>query len=61
MDQNGVLCPLTADRGAAILYQKPLTASNDDSEAVVRYVDDRARLVVLENSRFLSSYRQIKT
>ncbi len=58
--QHGALCRLAADRGVAILCQKPLAATYDEAKAIVADVGGRVRFMVHENWRFRSSYRQIK-
>jgi predicted dehydrogenase len=49
-----------AKRGIDILCQKPLTPTLAESEALVRSVDGRARLMVHENWRFRPWYRELK-
>ena len=48
-----------AAAGLPVLCQKPLTDALDQSLALVREVEGRARLMVNENSRFRPQYRQI--
>lgn len=50
---------LAADRGIAILCQKPLAPTLDEAERLVADIDDRARLMVHENFRFRPHYRRI--
>lgn len=54
------LCRLAADHCAAILCQKPLAERYDEARAIVESVAGRVRLMVHENWRFRSSYRQVK-
>ncbi len=49
-----------AERGIDVLCQKPMTPSLAESEALVRVVGDRARLMVHENWRFRPWYRELK-
>lgn len=49
-----------AERGIAVLCQKPLTPSLAQSEALVRGVDGKCRLMVHENWRFRPWYRVLK-
>ncbi len=58
--QHGALCRLAADRGVAILCQKPLAATYGEAKAIVADVGGRVRFMMHENWRFRSSYRQIK-
>ncbi len=61
VDRHGDLCRLAADRGIAILCQKPLAGTAEEAEAIVAGVGDRVRFMVHENWRFRKSYRQIGT
>lgn len=54
------LCRLAADRGLAILCQKPLAPTLEQAEALVADIDDRVRLMVHENWRFRPHYRQVR-
>jgi predicted dehydrogenase len=51
------LVRLAADRGLAVLCQKPLAPTLDEAEALARDVAGRIRLMVHENWRFRSYYR----
>jgi predicted dehydrogenase len=50
-----------AARGIDVLCQKPMTPNLAQSEALVRLVGDRVRLMVHENWRFRPWYRELKT
>jgi predicted dehydrogenase len=54
------LCRLGADRGLAILCQKPLAPTLEQAEALVADIGDRVRLMVHENWRFRPHYRQVR-
>lgn len=54
------LCLLAARRSLPILCQKPLTPTLAESEALVREIGGRVRLMVHENWRFRPHFRQIK-
>jgi predicted dehydrogenase len=49
-----------AARGIDVLCQKPLTPTLAESEALVRRVDGRSRLMAHENWRFRPWYRELK-
>ena len=49
-----------AERGIDVLCQKPMTPTLAESEALVRDVGDRVRLMVHENWRFRPWYRELK-
>src|SRR6267378_7258029 len=49
-----------AARGIDVLCQKPLTPTFAESEALVRRVEGKARLMVHENWRFRPWYRELK-
>jgi predicted dehydrogenase len=49
-----------ADRGIDVLCQKPLTPTLAESEALVRRVAGRSRLMAHENWRFRPWYRELK-
>jgi predicted dehydrogenase len=49
-----------ADRGIDVLCQKPLTPTLAESEALVRRVDTKSRLMAHENWRFRPWYRELK-
>jgi predicted dehydrogenase len=52
------LCLTAAERGIAILCQKPLAPSLAEANAIVAAVADRVRLMVHENWRFRPWYRR---
>jgi len=54
------LCLLAARHNLPILCQKPLTPTLTESEALVREIGGRVRLMVHENWRFRPHFRQIK-
>ena len=60
VDQHGTLCRLAAERGVAILCQKPLAASVEEAGQILAAVAGRVRFMVNENWRFRRSYRQVK-
>ena len=60
VDQHGALCRLAAERGVAILCQKPLAASVEEAREILAAVAGRVRFMVNENWRFRRSYRQVK-
>ncbi len=49
-----------AARGIDVLCQKPMTPTLAESEALVRRVGDKSRLMVHENWRFRPWYRELK-
>jgi predicted dehydrogenase len=49
-----------AARGIDVLCQKPLTPTLADSEALVRRIEGKSRLMVHENWRFRPWYRELK-
>ena len=49
-----------AGRGIDVLCQKPMTPTLAESEALVRRVEGKARLMVHENWRFRPWYRELK-
>ena len=49
-----------AARGIAVLCQKPMTPTLAQSQALVRAVDGRIRLMIHENWRFRPWYRELK-
>jgi predicted dehydrogenase len=53
------ICRLAADRGLAILCQKPLAPTFDQAQSLVTDIGDRVRLMVHENWRFRPHYRRI--
>jgi predicted dehydrogenase len=50
---------LAADRGVAILCQKPLAPTLEEAERLVADIGNRARLMVHENYRFRPHYRLV--
>ena len=52
---------LAADRGVAILCQKPMVQSVIEAESLIADVDGRVPFMVHENWRFRPHYRQIQT
>jgi predicted dehydrogenase len=58
-ETHASICRLAADRGLAILCQKPLAPTFDDAASLVADVRGRARLMVHENWRFRPHYRRI--
>lgn len=51
---------LAAERGLAVLCQKPLAPTLADAQALVAQVDGRCRLMVHENWRFRPYYRDLR-
>ncbi|MCC6471862.1 MAG: Gfo/Idh/MocA family oxidoreductase [Alphaproteobacteria bacterium] len=49
-----------ADRGIHVLCQKPMTPTLAESEALVRRVEGKSRLMVHENWRFRPWYRELR-
>ncbi len=49
-----------ADRGIDVLCQKPMTPTLAESEALVRRVEGKSRLMAHENWRFRPWYRELK-
>jgi predicted dehydrogenase len=58
-ETHAPICRLAADRGLAILCQKPLAPTFDEAVSLVSDVGGRARLMVHENWRFRPHYRRI--
>ena len=58
-EAHGTLCDLAAERGVAILCQKPLAPTLDAARTIAAGVGDRVRLMVHENWRHRPYYRQI--
>jgi predicted dehydrogenase len=54
------ICRMAAQRGLAILCQKPLAPTLQEAEALVRELGADVRLMVHENWRFRPHYRQIR-
>lgn len=59
-ETHAALVRRAAERGIAVLCQKPLAPTLAEAEALVRDVGERIRLMVHENWRFRPYYRQIK-
>lgn len=60
METHAAFCRLAAERGVAILCQKPLAPNFAQASELVRSIGGRARLMVNENWRFRPHYRQVK-
>jgi predicted dehydrogenase len=58
-EAHASICRAAAQRGVAILCQKPLAPTLAEAEALVADVEPRARLMVHENWRFRPHYRQV--
>jgi len=58
-ETHASICRLAAQRGLAILCQKPLAPTFDEAASLVADVAGRARLMVHENWRFRPHYRRI--
>jgi len=58
-ETHAPICRLAADRGLAILSQKPLAPTFDEAASLVADVGGRVRLMVHENWRFRPHYRRI--
>lgn len=58
-ETHAPICRLAADRGLAILSQKPLAPTFADAASLVADVGRRVRLMVHENWRFRPHYRRI--
>ena len=56
---HGPIARLAADRGIAILCQKPLAPTLAEAERLVADIGNRARMMVHENWRFRPHYRLI--
>jgi predicted dehydrogenase len=61
LDAHVPLCLLAADRGVHILCQKPLAPSVAQAKDLQQAIAGRVRLMVHENWRFRTHYRQLKT
>lgn len=57
---HAALCDLAADRGVAILCQKPLALTLDAARRIATSVGNRVRLMVHENWRHRPYYRQAR-
>jgi D-apiose dehydrogenase len=58
-ETHAAICRKAADRGLAILCQKPLAPTFAEAESLVMDIGNRARLMVHENWRFRPHYRRI--
>ena len=58
-ETHAPICRLAADRGLAILCQKPLAPTLAEAASLATDVGGRARLMVHENWRFRPHYRRI--
>src|SRR5689334_9587529 len=58
-ETHAAICRLAADRGLAIVCQKPLAPTVDEAVSLIADVRGRARLMVHENWRFRPHYRRI--
>jgi predicted dehydrogenase len=58
-ETHAPICRLAADRGLAIICQKPLAPTFAEAESLVADVGNRVRLMVHENWRFRPHYRRI--
>jgi predicted dehydrogenase len=58
-ETHAPICRQAADRGLAIICQKPLAPTLAEAEALVADVGGRVRLMVHENWRFRPHYRRI--
>jgi predicted dehydrogenase len=58
-ETHAPICRLAADRGLAIICQKPLAPTFDEAVSLVADIRGRARLMVHENWRFRPHYRRI--
>lgn len=58
-ETHAPVCRLAADRGLAILCQKPLAPTLAEAELLVTDIGSRVRLMVHENWRFRPHYRRI--
>lgn len=55
---HGALCLLAADRGIAVLCQKPLACTLSEAQRIVAAINGRVRVMVHENWRFRPWYQQ---
>jgi len=60
MEHHAAICRAAADRGIAILCQKPLCPTLDAARALVAEIGDRVPFMVHENWRFRPPYRTIR-
>ena len=58
-ETHAPLCRLAADRGLAIICQKPLAPTLEEAASLIADVGGRVRLMVHENWRFRPHYRRI--
>lgn len=60
VETHAAYCRLAADRGVAILCQKPLAPTFEEARELADHVTGRTRLMVNENWRFRPHYRRVK-
>jgi len=60
MEFHAGICRAAADRGIAIMCQKPLCPTLDEARALVAEIGDRVPFAVHENWRFRPPYRAIR-
>lgn len=58
-EHHAPICRMAADRGLAILCQKPLAPTLAEAEALVADIGDRVPFMVHENWRFRPHYRRM--
>ena len=58
-ETHAPICRMAADRGLAIVCQKPLAPTFDEAASLVADIGGRVRLMVHENWRFRPHYRRI--
>ena len=61
VETHAHICRLAADRGIAILCQKPMARSFSEAESLIADVAGRVPFMVHENWRFRPHYRQIQS
>ncbi|MCS7023643.1 MAG: Gfo/Idh/MocA family oxidoreductase [Bryobacteraceae bacterium] len=59
-DLHGEIAKAAADRGIAVLCQKPIAPSWEEAIEIVNYCESRVRFMVNENWRWQAWYRQVK-
>lgn len=60
MEVHAEICRAAADRGIAVMCQKPLCPTLAEARALVAEIGDRVPFVVHENWRFRPPYRRIR-
>lgn len=60
-EYHAPICRAAADRGLAVLCQKPLAPTLEEARALVADIGDRVPFMVHENWRFRPHYRQMKS